>query len=228
MIKRHILVVDDDEQTLTLIQFMLEQAGYIVKTQKDGYGAIDQIKRFPFDLILLDIGMPFADGFSVSKTIKGIEQAKDIPIIFITGRNDVRSVQKAVTSGAKDFIIKPPEREDLLNRIERVLGSKPQFQEIKPEKAGLPFGGTLHYNVKVLSISVTGLVVELPIPVEVGTNIKNLEIDILTELGFQKPNLKVCSCQEIENKYQAFCSFIEMSDKEIQIIRDWIISESYK
>ncbi len=112
-----ILVVDDEKPICDLIDMNLSAAGYFCKTVQDGLEAIDIIEKEDFDLILLDIMLPGADGFDIMEYIRPLQ----IPVIFITAKNDVRDKVRGLKLGAEDYLAKPFEVVELLARVEVVL-----------------------------------------------------------------------------------------------------------
>lgn len=112
-----ILVVDDEKPICDLIDMNLSAAGYFCKTVQDGLKAIDIIEKEDFDLILLDIMLPGADGFDIMEYIRPLQ----IPVIFITAKNDVHDKVRGLKLGAEDYLAKPFEVVELLARVEVVL-----------------------------------------------------------------------------------------------------------
>lgn len=112
-----ILIVDDEKPICDLIDMNLSAAGYYCKTVQDGLKAIDLIEKEKFDLILLDIMLPGADGFDIMEYIRPLK----IPVIFITAKNDVRDKVRGLKLGAEDYLAKPFEVVELVARVEVVL-----------------------------------------------------------------------------------------------------------
>ncbi len=112
-----ILIVDDEKPICDLIDMNLTAAGYFCKSVQDGLAAIDLIDKEAFDLILLDIMLPGADGFDIMEYIRPLQ----IPVIFITAKNDVKDKVKGLKLGAEDYLVKPFEVVELLARVEVVL-----------------------------------------------------------------------------------------------------------
>ncbi len=117
--KPSILVAEDDEDTRSLIQLLLESRGYEVTLAKDGIDALLCLGKGDFDLILSDINMPNLDGFKLLEmtTQKGIET----PVIFLTGSAGPEAEARGFELGAKDFIKKPIKRDLLWSRVQRAL-----------------------------------------------------------------------------------------------------------
>lgn len=112
-----ILIVDDEKPICDLIDINLSAAGYHCKSVQDGLSAIDLIEKENFDLILLDIMLPGADGFDIMEYIRPLQ----VPVIFITAKNDVRDKVKGLKLGAEDYLVKPFDVVELVARIEVVL-----------------------------------------------------------------------------------------------------------
>lgn len=122
-IKKTILIVDDTE---TNIDILLELLGeiYDVIVALDGVSALEIVDENDVDLILLDIMMPQIDGYEVCNRLKSKESSSNIPIIFITARDDEKSIEKAYETGALDYITKPFKALELLARVNTQLKVK--------------------------------------------------------------------------------------------------------
>lgn len=119
-----ILIVDDEKPICDLIDINLTAAGYRCQSVQDGLKAIELIEREQFDLILLDIMLPGADGFDIIEYIKPLK----VPVIFITAKHDVRDKVKGLKLGAEDYLVKPFEVVELIARVEVVLR---RFQKVE-------------------------------------------------------------------------------------------------
>lgn len=125
MIKNlHILVVDDNKNNATLIADTLEDKGYQVSFICDSRLVIDLCLKNQYDLILLDVMMPFLNGFDLCKRLKELESIKDVPIIFLTALNDMDSLARGFELGAVDYIRKPFKQVELLARVDTHLSLK--------------------------------------------------------------------------------------------------------
>lgn len=119
-----LLVVDDDVMNSELLRERLEVEGYHVATAANGREALDRLKKEKFDLVLLDIVMPELDGYEVLKTIKADESLREIPVIMISGLDDLNSVAKCIQQGADDYLPKPYKPILLQARINSCLEKK--------------------------------------------------------------------------------------------------------
>ena len=112
-----ILVVDDEKPICDLIDLNLSSAGYHCTTIQDGAEAIAIIEKEEFDLILLDIMLPGADGYDVMEYVRPL----GVPVIFITAKHEVKDRVKGLKLGADDYLVKPFDVVELLARVEAVL-----------------------------------------------------------------------------------------------------------
>ena len=112
-----ILIVVDEKPISDLIKLSLTKAGYSCKCAYDGEEAADMLDSNVFDLVLLDVMLPKADGFEVMEYIAPL----GIPVIFITAKNSVADRVKGLRMGAEDYIVKPFEVLELLARVDVVL-----------------------------------------------------------------------------------------------------------
>src|SRR5688500_1397965 len=103
--KKRVLVVEDYEDTRTLLKFMIEKFGYSVIEASGPYEAIDKAAEFLPDVILMDIGMPLLDGLSVAQLIKDKRTNSLVPIIAVTAFSDIKA--EALKAGCSDVLYKP-------------------------------------------------------------------------------------------------------------------------
>lgn len=114
-----ILVVDDEESLTDLVGSALRFAGYEVTTQNNGYDALRSIKNQMPDLVVLDVNMPELDGFEVCRRIR--RDGLDLPVIFLTARDDIDDLRAGFRQGGDDYLTKPFSLEELGLRIEALL-----------------------------------------------------------------------------------------------------------
>jgi len=119
-----ILVVDDEQDIVTIIGKVLKKNGYEITTAKDGLECIDKVSREQPDLILLDNMMPNMDGPAALAKLKASKETQDIPVIMVTALADQEYITGAQKGGAVEYIVKPFDYTVLLEKIALVLKSK--------------------------------------------------------------------------------------------------------
>jgi DNA-binding response OmpR family regulator len=118
---KQILVIEDDASVRTLLDKSLRARGYQVVTCDDGLAGLAMLERLAPDLIIVDIMMPRLDGMTFVKAIKGHEATKPIPVIFLTANNEPRTMIAGINLGAKHYVTKPFQLEELLGKVAKVL-----------------------------------------------------------------------------------------------------------
>lgn len=116
---KKILVVDDDENFLRFISFNLREAGYETITASNGVDGFNKAVNENPDIILLDIMMPFEDGYSTLVKLKKSHKTKTIPVIMITAKNKVQDICEA--QGTEGYIVKPVTFNVVQEKIKKVL-----------------------------------------------------------------------------------------------------------
>ncbi len=125
MEKKKILLVDDEVVFLKFLDSILEATGkYEIMALLNTDNLVNRISKFKPDIILLDIIMPGANGIEVCRALKNDPAVKDIPVVMLSAMDRDEERLKAFKAGAYDFIAKPVKKEDLLNKIELILGSQ--------------------------------------------------------------------------------------------------------
>ena len=115
----YILVVDDEPFANTLVKFVLEKEGYEVDTVDNPRGALQSMQKREPDLLLLDVKMPYQDGFTFSSKLR--TEGYETPIIFMTAQDELESKLRGFKLGAEDYICKPYNHEELVARVHAVM-----------------------------------------------------------------------------------------------------------
>jgi two-component system response regulator ChvI len=113
-----ITLVDDDKNILTSVTMLLEQEGYQVRSYTDGVSALSALNTTPPDLAILDIKMPRMDGLEL---LRRLRQTSDMPVIFLTSKDEEIDELMGLNAGADDYIRKPFSQRLLLERVKAIL-----------------------------------------------------------------------------------------------------------
>ncbi len=133
-----ILLVEDEETLAIGVEYNLNEEGYSVVWAKNGREALEFFGSRAFDLIILDIMLPFIDGFEVARKIR--EKTPQVPIIMLTARTGLKDRVKGLETGADDYLTKPFHLEELLARIKSLLRRKQWYQASAADMPQYRFG----------------------------------------------------------------------------------------
>lgn len=122
---KKILIIEDDPKIRRVLQLELEHEGYQVELAEDGEKGILKVQKFYYDIILLDLMLPYLSGEEVCRKIRKIS---DVPIIVITAKDDIHNKVELLDMGADDYITKPFNIEELFARIRVSLRNKKDFK----------------------------------------------------------------------------------------------------
>jgi len=122
LVKKKILIVEDELDAASLLKMHLEKHGYEVLCAEDGKEGYNLARTRAPDLILLDLMIPKVDGFWICSMIKGNKKFAGIMIIALTARSSDSDMKMAKECGVDDYVIKPFEFSDLLARIKGLIG----------------------------------------------------------------------------------------------------------
>jgi DNA-binding response OmpR family regulator len=118
--KNKILILDDDEDILDILSFLLKEDGYEIRSSRNGENVWDAIKEFKPDLVLMDLMLADLDGRSICRAIKENPKTKDTKVIMISARSDLRP-SLAEPGSPDDFIAKPFDIDNVLKKIRKQL-----------------------------------------------------------------------------------------------------------
>ena len=123
--KKRILIIEDNEQNLYLVTFILEKHGYEVFAARDGQEGIDMAESIKPDLILLDIQLPVMDGYTVARHLRTNTELAQVPIIAVTSYAMTGDRGKTIAAGCNGYIEKPINPDTFADEIEQFLPIRP-------------------------------------------------------------------------------------------------------
>ena len=118
---KSILVIEDDPSVQTLVKKALGMYGFTVTVADDGLDGLMKLETLKPDLIIADMMMPRLDGMAFVKAIKGHKETKTIPVIFLTAKSDPKSMIEGINVGARFYVTKPFQIDDLLGKVQKAL-----------------------------------------------------------------------------------------------------------
>lgn len=221
-----ILIADDVQEMRLLLRGILESAGHEVTEVPNGAFVLDTLRSGQvFDLLLLDIKMPMMDGLAVMKKMRSeIPESVRPAVCFISGQTDRALVVKAVALGADGYIVKPIDKDALLERVTKILSGTPTAQstsEVSHRKVSAPAaipGVPLVDTPVILEVSAKGCVVRFPCELKSGGTIE-LESPLLGEVlgsGHTRATFTIASNAHGDRHYTATLKFVKLSDSEVK------------
>jgi len=122
MDRKKILLVDDSSTVLLMEKMILSKSEYDVVTARDGVEGVEKARNEHPDLILMDVVMPRMDGFEAVRKLREDDTTKAIPVIMVTTRGELQSVETGYASGCSDYVTKPINGLELLTKVRSCLG----------------------------------------------------------------------------------------------------------
>ena len=146
--QKKILIVDDEMINLDFFEVMLSKLGFIVEKAENGVEALEKVKRFFPDLILLDNIMPRMSGWELTKILKKDDRYKEIPIVMFSALDDVKDKVEGFELGVDDYITKPYNFSEVLARIRAVLRNRELYAQIVVRESRLSLAEELSADMK--------------------------------------------------------------------------------
>lgn len=119
---KKVLIVDDEPNIVTSLEFVMKQEGFDVAMAMDGEAALDAMTTFAPDLVLLDIVMPKKDGFEVCQVIRANARWQDVKLVMVTARAREADREKGLALGADAYVTKPFATKELVQLVKDLLG----------------------------------------------------------------------------------------------------------
>jgi len=116
-----ILVAEDERDIRELIAFTLRLGGFEVEEATNGMEAVEKARKVRPDLIIMDVRMPKMTGYEACQELKGTDETRDIPVVFLSAKGQEMEIKHGMELGAVDYILKPFEAEQLPKRVAEIL-----------------------------------------------------------------------------------------------------------
>lgn len=137
-LKHKILLVEDEETLAIGLEYNLTEEGYEVDWVADGKKAISNLRKSKYDLIVLDVMLPYFDGFEVAEKVR--EKFPQMPILFLTARTGIKDKIRGLEIGADDYLTKPFHLKELLLRVKGMLKRQTWYKEERENLKSFRFG----------------------------------------------------------------------------------------
>jgi len=124
-VSHSVLIAEDEKNILEALSFILSREGYVVASALDGNTAIEHIRGNRTDLLILDVMLPYKNGFEVLKTVKTDPDLSKVPVIMLTAKGQSQDRKTAEDMGVDAFVTKPFSNKEIIETVKRLLSSKP-------------------------------------------------------------------------------------------------------
>lgn len=121
MSRRTILLIEDDELIAGLVRLLVERLGHELLWAPDGEAGKQMLQTAAADIVILDILLPYLDGFALLKALREDPKTADLPVLVLTGKTSEADIARVVEAGANDFLAKPFQPNELSQRLTRLL-----------------------------------------------------------------------------------------------------------
>ncbi|REH40539.1 response regulator receiver domain-containing protein [Paraperlucidibaca baekdonensis] len=121
MSRRTILLIEDDELIAGLVRLLVERLGHELVWAPDGEAGKQMLQTAAADIVILDILLPYLDGFALLKALRGDPKTAELPVLVLTGKTSEADIARVVEAGANDFLAKPFQPNELSQRLTRLL-----------------------------------------------------------------------------------------------------------
>jgi len=119
---KKVLIADDESNIVMSLQFLMEAAGYEVRTVADGEAALQVLREFRPDLVLLDVMMPKKNGYEICQTMREMPALQGTKVVMLTAKGREIDAEKGLALGADAYVTKPFATKDLVARVKAMLG----------------------------------------------------------------------------------------------------------
>ncbi|CAN5661923.1 hypothetical protein BH10BDE1_BH10BDE1_27460 [soil metagenome] len=219
-----ILLVDDDRELLTMASALLVHARFDVTCCENAMDALELVRREAFDVVITDANMTPHSGFDLIRSIKLLPSYDLIPIAMLTGRREKRDVERALSVGARDYIVKPLDPAGFIKKVTELAAiSEDQRRTAKFAELELDETASCELALVVIGITESGVLLDSDHRLHIGSQL-TLDCDAFHRIGIPKSVVRVTSCTagEIEGSYEVRTSFTNLDEKNALKVRHYI------
>lgn len=215
-----VLIVDDQNSVLLTLQAILKKEGFTVISCTNSLDAFESIQREKFDVVITDAVMPMGtSGFSLISTIRSQPSLNSkVPILMLTGKRDPADVEKAITVGANDYMIKPIDPDVLMQKVNKLIKGASQEEFIH---ASVQKPATIPNKLTIATTSEIGLMFTSDVGFIPG-QIYKITSDFFNLFEKTAVSVRVNTAELKNDYYEITANYVGLSEKELTHIRTWI------
>lgn len=221
---KKILIVDDLKSILITLEAILVKEGYYVAACTNSIDAIDRFSLEHFDLMITDAIMPVgANGYTLISTIRNGTRNKELPIIMLTGKREKADIEKALSVGANDYIVKPIDPDILVTKVKSILQ---QTESKQPGFAAAVVSAQATVAVKTEIVSISESEIKFVTNYQLTPGqLYRFSSDFFKNFDIETVNTRITDCNKSESSVSTFnvsAQFIGLTDNELSKIRMWV------
>lgn len=222
-----ILVVDDDRDIRQLAEKVLSHYGHATVVAEDAIKAMEILNSTTFDMLISDANMPHYSGFELIKTIRNQDHLKHMSVVMLTGLRERKDVERAILSGADDYIVKPLDPILFIQKVDSLFERRPpsQHPEVEFSDFTAQTQATIELQVHIRTVSELGVTVVTNQPLKEGSTLDLKGPFFEKHLEITPPPCRILSCVSLDAKsYVIQTVFLGANEYQLKKIRQWIFS----
>lgn len=218
-----VLIVEDNPSDAKILSFVLEKKNYVTHVAHEVHQALEILQKYKVDLILLDWMLPNISGIDLLKSIKQKNQIKNIPVVIVSSKNEVKDVKKALSVGAADYVIKPIDPLILDSKLSRLLKKEIDWQPIQLSSDCDDNQSIITLPARITRVSEIGFEIQSAASLNVGMSIE-IKVKFLDQLGINSVVGKIFEKEQKDSEYLYKCSLMGLRETDLQKIRLYLRS----
>ena len=222
---KKILIVDDLKSILVTLEAILQKEGYYVSACTNSIDALDRFSIEHFDLMITDAIMPAgASGYTLISTIRGGTRNKDLPIIMLTGKREKADIERALSVGANDYIVKPIDPDILVAKVKSIL-SEAELKQTSFATAPVSAQAIITVKTEITTISENEIKLVANYQLMPG-QLYRFSSDFFKQFDIDFVNTRIAECNRSSdpgsNNFNITAQFIGLTDTQLSKIRLWV------
>jgi CheY-like chemotaxis protein len=223
-----ILLVDDDRELLAMASALLVHEQFEVSVCENAIDALELIRRESFDVVITDANMTPHSGFDLIRSIKLLPSYDLVPIAMLTGRREKRDVERALSVGARDYIVKPLDPMSFIKKVtELAMISEDHRRTAKFAELTLDEVANCELPLVIIGLTESGVLIDSDHRFHIGSQL-TLDSEVFNRIGIPRPVVRVTSCTEgaISGSFEVRTSFASLDEKNSMKIRHYVQAQA--
>lgn len=213
------LIVEDNPLDSLLGKHVMTDAGLVAVCVEDGFAALEELDKYNFSVIIVDLQMPQMNGVELIKRLRQIDKTKNTPIIVTSSKNQQKDILNSINAGANDYLVKPIDPMLFKAKIELQLKKfKSDWYEYDFDHSESIQKASVEYDFKMLSINEIGCTIESDVPFADEQKTK-ISSPLFEEFSAEPIIVKVLECKKIINKFKVSFLFLGLTEEKRQKLR---------